>query len=139
MINTYEYETELSNPAFLPMFVPGFHHGANMDNFRQPYPLGTKLPEASAKNFIGQAYIAPITANRELNVPMSNVTFEPRCRNNWHYHKGGQILVASAGIGYYQEKGKPARRLYPGDIVEIAPDVFTGMGRLRIACLLTLP
>ena len=95
-----------------------------MDNFRQPYPLGTKLPEASAKNFIGQAYIAPITVNRELNVPMSNVTFEPRCRNNWHYHKGGQILVASAGIGYYQEKGKPARRLYPGDIVEIAPDVI---------------
>ena len=95
----------------------------NMDNFRQPYPLGTKLPEASAKNFIGQAYIAPITVNRELNVPMSNVTFEPRCRNNWHYHKGGQILVASAGIGYYQEKGQPARRLFPGDIVEIAPDV----------------
>lgn len=96
----------------------------NTDNFRQLYPLGTKLPEASAKNFIGQAYIAPITVNRELNVPMSNVTFEPRCRNNWHYHKGGQILVASAGIGYYQEKGKPARRLYPGDIVEIAPDVI---------------
>ena len=54
---------------------------------------------------------------------MSNVTFEPRCRNNWHYHKGGQILVASAGIGYYQEKGQPARRLFPGDIVEITPDV----------------
>ena len=28
MINTYEYETELSNPAILPMIVPGFHHGA---------------------------------------------------------------------------------------------------------------
>lgn len=105
MINTYEYETELSNLAFLPMFVPGFTMAQNTDNFRQPYPLGTKLPEASAKNFIGQAYIAPITVNRELNVPMSNVTFEPRCRNNWHYHKGGQILVASAGIGYYQERG----------------------------------
>lgn len=92
MINTYEYETELSNPAFLPMFVPGFTMAQNTDNFRQPYPLGTKLPEASAKNFIGQAYIAPITVNRELNVPMSNVTFEPRCRNNWHYHKGGRYL-----------------------------------------------
>ena len=109
---------------FCLCLFPVFIMAQNMDNFRQPYPLGTKLPEASAKNFIGQAYIAPITANRELNVPMSNVTFEPRCRNNWHYHKGGQILVASAGIGYYQEKGKPARRLYPGDIVEIAPDVI---------------
>ncbi len=96
----------------------------NSDDFKQPYPLGAKLSEASAKNFIGQAYIAPITSNKELNVPMSNVTFEPSCRNNWHYHKKGQILVASAGIGYYQEKGKPARRLYPGDIVEIAPDVI---------------
>ncbi|WP_455636450.1 cupin domain-containing carboxymuconolactone decarboxylase family protein [Parabacteroides sp.] len=96
----------------------------NPDDFKQPYPLGAKLSEASAKNFIGQAYIAPITSNKELNVPMSNVTFEPSCRNNWHYHKKGQILVASAGIGYYQEKGKPARRLYPGDIVEIAPDVI---------------
>ncbi len=109
---------------FCLCLFPVFTMAQNTDNFRQPYPLGTKLPEASAKNFIGQAYIAPITVNRELNVPMSNVTFEPRCRNNWHYHKGGQILVASAGIGYYQEKGKPARRLYPGDIVEIAPDVI---------------
>lgn len=35
----------------------------------------------------------------------------------------GQILIATAGIGYYQEKGKPARRLFPGDIVEITPNV----------------
>ena len=32
-------------------------------------------------------------------------------------------MIATAGIGYYQEKGQPARRLYPGDIVEIAPDI----------------
>uniref|UniRef100_UPI0026EDA0E7 cupin domain-containing carboxymuconolactone decarboxylase family protein n=1 Tax=uncultured Muribaculum sp. TaxID=1918613 RepID=UPI0026EDA0E7 len=55
--------------------------------------------------------------------PMFNVTFEPGCRNNWHRHSGGQILIATAGVGYYQEKGKPARRLFPGDIVEIAPGV----------------
>ena len=54
---------------------------------------------------------------------MANVTFEPGCRNSWHSHKAGQILIATAGIGYYQEKGKPARRLFPGDIVEIAPNV----------------
>lgn len=54
---------------------------------------------------------------------MSNVTFEPGCRNSWHSHKAGQMLIATAGVGYYQEKGKPARRLFPGDIVEIAPDV----------------
>ena len=54
---------------------------------------------------------------------MANVTFEPGCRNSWHSHKAGQLLIATAGIGYYQEKGQPARRLYPGDIVEIAPDI----------------
>ena len=54
---------------------------------------------------------------------MANVTFEPGCRNSWHSHKAGQLLIATAGIGYYQEKGQPARRLFPGDIVEIAPDV----------------
>lgn len=60
---------------------------------------------------------------KELNLPMANVTFEPGCRNSWHLHKAGQLLIATAGIGYYQEKGQPARRLFPGDIVEIAPGV----------------
>lgn len=53
---------------------------------------------------------------------MSNVTFEPGCRNNWHSHTGGQILIAVGGVGYYQERGKAARRLL-GDVVEIAPDI----------------
>ena len=54
---------------------------------------------------------------------MSNVTFEPGCRNNWHSHTGGQLLIAVGGVGYYQERGKAARRLLPGDVVEIAPNV----------------
>lgn len=89
--------------------------------FEQPYPIGNAM--IGNPNFIGTAYLYPLSEVKELNVPMFNVTFEPGCRNNWHRHSGGQILIATAGIGYYQEKGKPARRLYPGDIVEIAPDV----------------
>lgn len=89
--------------------------------FRQPYPLGDKL--SPNPNFTGEVWLAPLSETKELNVPMANVTFEPGCRNSWHSHKGGQLLIATAGIGYYQEKGKPARRLFPGDIVEIAPDV----------------
>lgn len=89
--------------------------------FEQPYPIGNTM--TGNPNFIGTAYLYPLSEVKELNVPMFNVTFEPGCRNNWHRHSGGQILIATAGIGYYQEKGKPARRLYPGDIVEIAPDV----------------
>lgn len=51
------------------------------------------------------------------------MTFEPGCRNNWHSHTGGQLLLVTAGRGYYQEQGSPARELLPGDVVEIAPDV----------------
>ena len=92
-----------------------------INTFRQPYPAGQAM--AGNPNFIGTAWLYPLSQEKELNVPMFNVTFEPGCRNNWHRHSGGQILIATAGAGYYQEKGKPARRLFPGDIVEIAPNV----------------
>ncbi len=46
------------------------------------------------------------------------------CRNNWHiHHKGGQILLCTAGRGYYQEWGKPAQEMKPGDVINIAPEV----------------
>ncbi len=92
--------------------------------FRQLFPQGEKLPEMFSAYFIGQAYLAPLTQNQALNCPVSNVTFEPGCRNNWHSHTGGQLLIVTAGRGYYQEKGEPARELLPGDVVEIAPDVI---------------
>ena len=88
-----------------------------VDSFRQPYPAGEKI--SPNPNFSGEAWLAPLSGQKELNVPMFNVTFAPSCRNSWHSHTGGQILIATAGIGYYQEEGKPARRLFPGDIVEI--------------------
>ena len=60
-------------------------------------------------------------------VPIGNVTFEPGCRNNWHIHKadkgGGQILLVTGGRGYYQEWGKEAQELKPGDVVVIPANV----------------
>ena len=91
--------------------------------FRQIFPQGEKLPERFSRYFIGQAYLAPLTGDSALNVPVANVTFEPGCRNNWHSHTGGQLLICTAGRGYYQEKGLPARELRPGDVVEIPADV----------------
>lgn len=87
------------------------------------FPTGDKLPEMFSQYFIGQAYLAPLTQNKDLNCPISNVTFEPGCRNNWHSHTGGQILVAAGGKGYYQARGEAARLLLPGDVVEIPADV----------------
>ena len=60
-------------------------------------------------------------------VGIGNVTFEPGCRNNWHIHHakkgGGQILLCTAGKGWYQEWGKPAQQLHPGDVVKIPAGV----------------
>lgn len=76
---------------------------------------------AYAQYFVGQSYLNPLTKE---GVGISNVTFEPGCRNNWHiHHKGGQILIVVQGRGYYQEWGKPAQELKPGDVVNIPPEV----------------
>lgn len=90
--------------------------------FEQIFPQGEKLPEQFSKYFIGQAWLAPVSDNDALGTHISNVTFEPACRNNWHSHTGGQLLIVTAGRGYYQQQGQPARELLPGDVVEIAPD-----------------
>lgn len=119
---------------FILITITGLLHGPvqfinaqNMEKEKIPaisaFPVGEKLPDMYSPYFIGQAYLAPLTQNKELNCPISNVTFEPGCRNNWHSHTGGQVLVTVGGKGYYQEKGKPARLLLPGDVVEIPADV----------------
>ena len=87
-----------------------------------PFALG-KPNDAYSKYFSGKSWLAVLASDKKLGVPVANVTFEPSCRNNWHSHTGGQILIAVGGVGYYQERGKPARRLCPGDVVEIAPNV----------------
>ncbi|MDR3166186.1 MAG: carboxymuconolactone decarboxylase family protein [Synergistaceae bacterium] len=92
----------------------------NVTEFEQIFPLGEKN-DAFAQYFIGQSYLKTLTAE---GVFITNVTFEPGCRNNWHIHrKGGQILLCTAGYGWYQEEGKPAQALRPGDVVNIPADV----------------
>ena len=87
------------------------------------FPIG-KPNDAYAQYFIGQSYLAPVSSEQ---VGINNVTFEPGCRNNWHIHHakkgGGQLLVCVAGTGWYQEWGKPARLLRPGDVVNIPAGV----------------
>lgn len=83
------------------------------------FPIGEKN-DAYAKYFVGQSYLAPVSSEQ---VAIANVTFEPKCRNNWHVHTaekgGGQILICVGGEGYYQEWGKPAVKLCEGDVVNI--------------------
>lgn len=87
------------------------------------FPIG-ETNDAFAKYFIGQSYLNMLSLEQ---VVVGNVTFEPGCRNNWHIHHadkgGGQMLLVTAGRGYYQEWGKEARELKPGDIVHIRAEV----------------
>lgn len=87
------------------------------------FPMGEKN-EAFAKYFKGQSYLNMLSTEQ---VGIGNVTFEPGCRNNWHIHHarsgGGQILLVTAGKGYYQEWGKEPRELHPGDVVNIPAEV----------------
>jgi quercetin dioxygenase-like cupin family protein len=86
------------------------------------FPLGEENT-AYAQYFTGKSWNAPLTSNKDLNVPINNITFEPGCRNNWHSHSGGQVLIAVGGTGYYQERGKAAVRIHAGDVVEIGQNV----------------
>ena len=82
--------------------------------------------EAYAKYFIGESYLNPLTKASD-GIFLANVTFEPGCRNNWHIHHatsgGGQVLICTAGYGWYQIAGEDAKKLSPGDVVVIPANV----------------
>ncbi|MDE5772778.1 MAG: carboxymuconolactone decarboxylase family protein [Ruminococcus sp.] len=87
------------------------------------FPIG-EPNDAFAEYFVGQSYLAPVSTEQ---VPIFNVTFEPACRNNWHIHRaksgGGQMLICVGGRGYYQEWGKDAIEMNPGDVINIPANV----------------
>lgn len=87
------------------------------------FPIG-EPNDGFAKYFVGKSYLAQVSTSQ---VGVYNVTFEPGCCNNWHIHHakngGGQIIICVAGRGYYQEEGKPAIEMKPGDCVNIPAEV----------------
>lgn len=81
------------------------------------FPIGEKN-EAFSQYFKGQSYLQTLVSDENVDVGVGNVTFEPGCRNNWHIHREGfQLLLVTGGEGYYQEEGKPAQFLKPGDVI----------------------
>ena len=87
------------------------------------FPVGAENKKY-AEFFDGTSYLNMLSLEQ---VVIGNVTFEPGCRNHWHIHHatkgGGQILLVTAGRGWYQEWGKPARALKAGDVVNIPAGV----------------
>ncbi len=99
----------------------------NKEAFEQQNVFGTGMPnDAYAQYFVGQSFLNPLT-DPATGVFLANVTFEPGCRNNWHIHHatkgGGQLLVCTAGEGWYQEEGKAAVSLTPGTVITIPANV----------------
>ena len=102
-----------------------------MSEFQEIFPRGGENT-AFARYFVGKSYLNMLSTEQ---VSIGNVTFEPGCRNNWHIHRaargGGQILLVTAGRGWYQEGGKPARALRAGDVVNIPANVKHWHGAAR--------
>jgi quercetin dioxygenase-like cupin family protein/alkylhydroperoxidase/carboxymuconolactone decarboxylase family protein YurZ len=87
---------------------------------------------AQAALFNGTAYVNMLVPRNETgHYSVGDVVFEPGCRNNWHSHSAGQILLVTEGRGFYQERGKPARRLTKGDVVVIPSGVQHWHGAAR--------
>lgn len=94
------------------------------NKFEKVNIFGTGKPNVDyAKYFIGNSFLNPLTEAGASSVFLANVTFEPGCRNNWHIHHadkgGGQILICTAGEGWYQEEGKEAVSLKPEMVIVI--------------------
>lgn len=92
----------------------------SQQHFDQMFSLGEKN-DAFAQYFTGQSYLAPLS---DGSVPVSNVSFEPGCRNNWHIHHGAdgggdQILLCAAGNGWFQAEGQAPVSLEPGSVIRV--------------------
>lgn len=100
----------------------------NEDEFQKVNVFGKGQDNVNfAQYFTAASFLNPLTEFGKSPVFLANVTFEPGCRNNWHIHHaakgGGQILICTAGEGWYQEEGKDAKSLEPGMAVTIPANV----------------
>ena len=111
-LSTSNLPTSLNSPYL--QIVPS---GKEPSTLNLPWPQG-KSNDAYAQYFVGQSFLQPYFGG------VANVTFEPRCRNNWHVHHGAvQVLICVSGKGWYQEWNKPAVPLVPGTVIAIPEGV----------------
>ena len=85
------------------------------------FPKGEKVV---SENFTGSVWLNYLAETDSIhNVNIGSVTFEAGARTNWHYHKGGQILLVTEGKGLYQEKDKPIEIIEKGDVIKCPPNI----------------
>ena len=100
----------------------------NKEELEKVNMFGLGMPNVMfSKYFIGNSFLNPLTKPGESPIFLANVTFEPGCRNNWHIHHatsgGGQMLLCTAGEGWYQEDGKEVISLQEGSVIYIPAEV----------------
>ena len=85
------------------------------------FPKGEKIEN---DRFQGTAWLTSLITSDNTNFnAVGSVTFEPGARTTWHLHPAGQIILATGGVGYYQEKGSPKKILRKGDVVKCPPNI----------------
>lgn len=91
----------------------------------QPFMFPKAERALTSDTFSGPAYVSTIIGdNNAAGAPgLHYVVFDAGVINNWHIHEGGQILIATDGIGYHQMEGEPVQVLYPGDVALCPPGV----------------
>jgi quercetin dioxygenase-like cupin family protein len=107
--------------AILSLSVKAQSTNGTVKNSTSLYAKGKKAP---ADYFTGSVWVNMLVDSQDgLDCSIGSVTFEPETRTNWHQHPGGQVLIVTAGKGYYQEKGKPIQTMMKGDVVKCQPNV----------------
>lgn len=97
---------------------------ADVKDAKENAPLFPQGKKNTSTNFTGDVWVASLVTADSLNgSTVGNVTFAAGARSNWHSHPAGQIILATEGVGYYQEKGKVKQILKKGDIIKCAPNV----------------
>src|SRR5690606_15053936 len=112
------------------VFLWTCNRNEKMDTKNQSETVFPKGEKVMNDNFIGTVWLNYLAQTDSVhNVNIGSVRFEPGARTNWHYHKGGQILLVTEGKGLYQERGKPIETIDKGDVVKCPPNIEHWHGR----------
>lgn len=115
------YKAKYFLPVLIVMFIACGQDPKVADTAPALFPQGDKN---GSDNFVGEVWVKSLVDADSLNeTAVGNVTFSPGARSKWHSHPAGQIILATDGVGYYQEKGKAKVILRKGDVVKCPPNL----------------
>jgi 4-carboxymuconolactone decarboxylase len=98
--------------------------GITLNGIAQDSDIFPRGEKAANVHHVGNVWLSELSpADQVFTYSTSVATFDPGARLDWHSHPGGQILLITQGVGYYQEKGKSKQTVRKGDVVKCQPGV----------------